>query len=211
MVPASPTTQASADEVVQKVRNKLKERGARGFIGFRRVFSIADDNRSLTLDRDEFFKVFRDYRLDVTPEELSMLFNTFDSNGDGNVNFDEFLRHVVGEMNPFRTNLVAQAFHKLDRDGSGFINKYDITGVYDPSNHPDVREGKKSPEEVLSDFLDTFEIHYSAMHPGSNDDRVTFDEFKEYYNNISVNIDNDEYFQLMINNAWKLGGGPAPR
>ena len=92
-----------------------------------------------------------------------------------------------------------------------FINKYDITGVYDPSNHPDVREGKKSPEEVLSDFLDTFEIHYSAMHPGSNDDRVTFDEFKEYYNNISVNIDNDEYFQLMFTNAWKLGGGPAPR
>ena len=83
--------------------------------------------------------------------------------------------------------------------------------MYDPSNHPDVREGKKSPEKVLSDFLDTFEIHYSAMHPGSNDDRVTFDEFKEYYNNISVNIDNDEYFQLMITNAWKLGSGPAPR
>ena len=210
-VPASPTTQANAQEVVQKVRNKLKERGARGFVGFRRVFSIADDNRSLTLDRNEFSKVFRDYRLDVTPEEMNVLFNTFDTNNDGSVNFDEFLRHVVGELNPFREQFVRQAFQKLDRDGSGVINKYDVTGVFDPSQHPDVREGKKTPEEVLSDFLDTFEIHYSATHPGSNDDRVTYEEFKEYYNNISANIDNDEYFQLMITNAWKLDQVQAPR
>jgi hypothetical protein len=36
------------------------------------------------------------------------------------------------------------------------------------------------------------------------DNVVTKAEFLEYYNNISANIDNDEYFKLMINNAWKL-------
>ncbi len=30
------------------------------------------------------------------------------------------------------------------------------------------------------------------------------EEFIEYYNNVSANIDNDEYFTLMMNNAWKL-------
>lgn len=33
---------------------------------------------------------------------------------------------------------------------------------------------------------------------------VTLEEFEEYYNNISSSIDNDQYFELMINNAWKL-------
>jgi hypothetical protein len=38
------------------------------------------------------------------------------------------------------------------------------------------------------------------------DGKVSFDEFVEYYNNISCSIDNDEYFNLMIKNAWQLDG-----
>jgi len=194
--------------VVGKVRNKLKERGARGFIGLRRVFMIADDNRSLTLDKDEFSKVFHDYRLDLSEDELQTLWTAFDTNSDGSVNFDEFLRRVVGEMNDYRRNLVWQAFQKLDKDSSGEVTKSDITGIYDASNHPDVREGKKTEEEVLTDFLDTFEIHSSLLHPGQHDHKVTFDEFCEYYNNISCNIDGDEYFEHMIKTAWKLDDQP---
>jgi len=33
---------------------------------------------------------------------------------------------------------------------------------------------------------------------------VTKEEFEEYYNNISASIDDDQYFQLMMENAWKL-------
>lgn len=32
----------------------------------------------------------------------------------------------------------------------------------------------------------------------------------EYYNNVSASIDNDQYFELMMINAWKLHGD-APR
>jgi len=35
---------------------------------------------------------------------------------------------------------------------------------------------------------------------------VTIEEFIEYYNNVSCNIDSDQYFDLMISNAWGLEG-----
>ena len=64
--------------------------------------------------------------------------------------------------------------------------------------------GKKDEDDILEEFLDTFEMNYSLNHPGSKDRRITLEEFVEYYNNISCSIDKDEYFELMIVNAWNL-------
>ena len=36
------------------------------------------------------------------------------------------------------------------------------------------------------------------------DKNVTLEEFIEYYNNISMSIDDDRYFDLMIRNAWNF-------
>lgn len=60
-------------------------------------------------------------------------------------------------MNERRKNVVTLAFKKLDKDGNGYINIDDLKGVYDASKHPDVRLGKKTEEDVLLEFLDTFE------------------------------------------------------
>lgn len=114
-------------------------------------------------------------------------------------------------MNDFRRGLAWQAFCILDRNGNGEIDKSEITSVYNASQHPDVKQGRKSEDEVLTEFLDTFEMHSSLLHPGEYNHKVSFDEFCEYYNNVSANIDNDEYFQLMMTNAWKLGAQSAPQ
>lgn len=42
------------------------------------------------------------------------------------------------------------------------------------------------------------------QNPSSKDRSVYLKEFIEYYNNISCSIDNDEYFDTMIRNAWNL-------
>lgn len=107
-------------------------------------------------------------------------------------------------MNPHRKEFVARAFKKIDRDGSGVLDMRDIKDTYNAKNHPDVKQGKRTEEEILSEFLDTFELHHAMKNPGDRDGKVTLTEFIEYYQNISCSIDNDEYFELMITNAWNL-------
>ncbi len=64
-------------------------------------------------------------------------------------------------MNKFRVNLCERAFKIMDKDKSGMLNIDDIKDVYNAKMHPDVKSGKKTEEEVLGEFLDTFELHYS--------------------------------------------------
>lgn len=41
------------------------------------------------------------------------------------------------------------------------------------------------------------------------DNKVTVDEFIEYYNHISCSIENDSYFDTMMTNTWGLAGDPS--
>jgi Ca2+-binding EF-hand superfamily protein len=99
-----------------------------------------------------------------------------------------------------------KAFKKIDFNGDGVLDINDIKGKYDASRHPDVKSGKKTEDEILKEFLETFEMHHNVMNGAKSDGMVTTDEFVEYYTNISANIDNDAYFDLMITNAWNLDG-----
>ena len=95
----------------------------------------------------------------------------------------------------------------MDKDGNGYIDINDIKGVYSAKTHPDVLNGKKTEEQILLEFLETFETHHSLRNNGAPDHIVTKEEFDEYYNNVSASVDNDQYFELMMNNAWKINEG----
>lgn len=85
------------------------------------------------------------------------MFNVFDGDRNGSIKFDEFLRVIKGELNENRLALVERAFEKLDRDKSGKIEVEDIIGIYNAKNHPAVLECRKTENEVLEEFLSTFE------------------------------------------------------
>jgi hypothetical protein len=104
-------------------------------------------------------------------------------------------------MSQRRINLVNQAFSILDKAGTGEVHPDDIMDVYDASKHPDVLAGTRTKQDVLSEFLETFDVG------GEVDGKVTRQEFMNYYSNVGATIDNDDYFELMIRNAWHMSGG----
>ena len=197
------------DDVMLKFRAKMAARGTRGIMSIRRAFMISDDDNSKTIDMEEFAKFCHDYRVGFTDTEVKKLFEIFDKDHSGQIDYEEFLYGIVGEMNDFRVAIVKRAFDKLDKNHNGVIELDDIRGTYSARKHPDVLSGKKTEDEVLAEFLDTFEYHFSLLNSEkTRDSVVNLEEFIEYYNNISMSIDDDQYFELMMTNAWNLDNKP---
>lgn len=145
------------EQLFEKVRTRILARGARGLIGLGKSFSIMDDDGSGDLSTAEFTKALTSYRISQDPLEINAIFNLFDVDKNGGISYNEFLRGIAGEMNSFRRGLAMKAFKKLDKDGNGVIQKNDLKGVYNAKMHPDVRLGKMTEDDVLFEFLDTFE------------------------------------------------------
>ena len=81
----------------------------------------------------------------------------------------------------------------MDSDKSGKVDLNDIRQTYSAKKHPVVIPSKRSDEEVLYEFFETFEQSYCDQ-KGHNDDRdgvIQVDEWLVYYNNVSISIDDD--------------------
>jgi len=123
------------------------------------LVQIFDDNNNRSLDISEFRKAIRDFQIDIADGDVQKVFNFFDKDKDGSINYDELLSGVRGPINNFRKKLVEQAFKKFDRDGSGSVTIDDLKGLYSARFHPDVKAGKKTEDQVLKEFLNTFEAY----------------------------------------------------
>ena len=123
------------------------------------MFKGMDRNRNGSLSPIEFKYAMRDYGLSLSEIEVTQIVKHFDTNKDGQLSFDEFLRAIRGDLNPRRRNMVHQAYRVLDKDGSGQVTIADIRIAYDVSFRPDFKSGRKTAEEVLSDFMCVWETH----------------------------------------------------
>ena len=116
------------------------------------------------------------------------------------INFDEFMRGIRGDLNPKRKAFVQMAYKKLDRTGDGFVDVKDLQKAYDVSKHPKFITGEMTKNQVLEEFMAQWDT-------GKKDGKVTKQEFEDYYADVSASVDRDDYFELMIRNAWHIAGG----
>ena len=174
-------------------------------MSIRREFMIADSENNKRININAFKKFCHDYRIDLADNEINLLFAELDLNKDGTIDYQEFLKGVIGEMNERRKRIIQQAFKAIDKNGIGLVELDDIRENYNAKMHPDVLSGKKTEEEVLAEFLDTFEYQFSLLSDEKeNESKISMEEFLDYYNNISLGIKDDDFFEEMIKNVYNL-------
>lgn len=76
----------------------------------------------------------------------------------------------------------------------------DLKVNYDVSFHPNFKNGSMSKDQILTEFLSQWDTI-------KRDSIVSLAEFEDYYKDVSASIDDDDYFELMMRNAWHIAGG----
>lgn len=166
--PASQIQQQQRQDKAQELqhmmnlfKDRLKMRGPRGIIGLQKTFKIMDDDGSNCLNLFEFQKACRDFKIGISEEYLPTLFNAFDLNNDKTLSIFEFLEAIRGPINHKRMDCVEAAFDTIAPQGQ--VHMQQLKDLYHAERHPDVMSGKRSTDQVLVEFLETFEATLKLM------------------------------------------------
>jgi Ca2+-binding EF-hand superfamily protein len=144
--------------IVKKLKTSLKAHGASSFVGLQRKFRIIDDDSSNGINMHEFKKAMLELNLGLADSEIRMLFDHFDTDRNGTIDFEEFIQGVRDPLSDRRLGLVKQAFTRIDKDGNGVVDAKEVASIYDASKHPEVIAGRKTPQQILTQFFETFDV-----------------------------------------------------
>ena len=200
----------SYEDLMAHLKSNLVQRGPRGLMSIRRTFMLIDENSDKRIQFSEFEKMFKRYRFNLSRVEINNLLNYFDKDGSGYIDYGEFIGGILGDLSKFRKDILKQVFDKIDKNETGTITVGQLREAYNPKEHPLVRQGKRSEDEILGDFIDSLEYHFSLLNEKNdenvdvNEIKIDFDDFCDFYKTISVSVEDDKYFEIMVMSEWGL-------
>uniref|UniRef100_A0A663EY11 EF-hand domain-containing protein n=1 Tax=Aquila chrysaetos chrysaetos TaxID=223781 RepID=A0A663EY11_AQUCH len=179
-------------------RETLSKRGVRVITGLGKCFRQVDKNRNGFLSQAAFKEALKVFHLEMPEGDFESLWLILDDSKSDKVDYGEFTRAVFGEMNEYRKAFVRKAYMKLDFNKTGSVPMVDIRKCYCAKKHPLVLAGKATEEEIKSSFLET--LRESC----SNPNEVSYSEFEDYYEGLSIGIMDDDDFVNILRNPWGI-------
>jgi len=114
---------------------------------YREAFSVFDKNGDGFIGWKELGTVMKTLGLNPTEDELQQMVAEVDTDGNGEIDFDEFVEMMVKKMEEDKSDEeILECFQVLDRDGDGFISESDLRDIM-------TTMGEKFTDEELSDMI----------------------------------------------------------
>ncbi|XP_063710823.1 uncharacterized protein LOC134839257 [Symsagittifera roscoffensis] len=92
------------------------------------AFDSVDDDRSGSISADELYKLFNNFRVDIDEDETEELLQNLDMDGNGEIDFDEFVEIMMSAMED-EDEMIEASFKEFDVDNDGFIQVNELRYV----------------------------------------------------------------------------------
>ena len=193
--------------ILDCLRNILIKRGNKSIFYLQRMLTNCDSGHTGVVSLSQLNNIFRAYNFNIYFYDIKLLFDLFDKNNVGIIQYDNLIKSIVGKMNENRKNLIIKVYENINKDLYGYINIKEIKERYNCYKHPAVIMGNKTHEEVYGDFLECIEIYKEYIHNYNNkynNDLISLNEFLEFFDEISMYIIDDKDFEVLINGCWNI-------
>ena len=201
------------NESLSKFRQLLISQGTKGIFRFQKMLSIYDRNSSGFISFDNFHTIYQSNYTSIPLEDIKSIFSLFENNNENRINdssenkikYDLLLKSLVGNIPIKRRILIQKVFNTFNKEKKNKVMTSEIKNKFNASRHPDVIKGIKTENKILGEFLDlleTFREYNNNLH-GFNFS-MSFQEFCDFYSQISLSIKDDKYFEMLLTNCWDL-------
>jgi len=100
---------------------------------------------------DKFANIVQAYTMNLSQEEIKIIFDVFDKDKTGSINYNEFIQTLIGPMSPGRQNIIQNIFEQFNKDNNGKVIISEIKLSFNSRKHPAVIK-KKAKEKFLENF-----------------------------------------------------------
>ncbi|CAF0763695.1 unnamed protein product, partial [Didymodactylos carnosus] len=132
------------------------------------AFNLFDTDQSGKISKQELIKVLNALNIQLNDVELGHLLCQMDSNGSGDIEFEEFCQ-VMGQafFKQYSRAELQDAFKRFDQDGSGYIQASELESIMS-------RMGKRMKKSEIDQMIKSLD--------SSGNGRIEFDEFVALFN-----------------------------
>lgn len=190
------------------LKNNLLNKGIKGLVNLHWKFLVYCSNVSkITLN--DFINVLQLEHINFEKKEFDEIFKYFSLNSKNiYLDYNRFIRFFKRELNDKKLQIVEKIFLSLkyDTGDNEQIPIIEIKKRYKARRHPEVIMGKKTEEEKIMEFGDSFDINYEITSVEQTSSKfgkfIDFDTFANYYEYVSFIYPDDEDFTNLLISTW---------
>ena len=199
-------TKAKNSNQINNLRNILISRGHKTIFTFQRMLTKYDRSNSGVISLEDFENIFQVYSFNFSDSDIQNIFNLYQQNKPGSINYSPLIDDLVGQMNEKRISVVQKVFNNFNKNENGEVSLKEIKQRFNPRGHPDALNRKKDHNEVFGEFLDILEIYREYIYniKGRIITNFNLDDFKQFYAEISMSIKDDTAFENMMIYCWNM-------